>query len=59
MPVSGLFARHEAWQEQGQDSLVVRFLANLWGSTVDGTSGTIAEGSDATPVSFEENWTGV
>ena len=47
----------EAWQEQGQDYLTVRLLANLLDYTVDESTGTIVEGSDATPVKFEEFWT--
>ena len=49
----------EAWQEQGQDYLTVRLLANLLDYTVDETMGTIVAGSDATPVKFEEFWTWV
>ena len=49
----------EAWQEQGQDYLTVRLLANLLDYTVDETTGTIVEGSDAAPVKFEEFWTWV
>jgi predicted lipid-binding transport protein (Tim44 family) len=49
----------EAWQEQGQDYITVRLLANLLDYTVDETTGTIVAGSDATPVKFEEFWTWV
>jgi len=49
----------EAWQEQGQDYLTVRLLANLLDYTVDETTGKVVEGSDATPVKFEEFWTWV
>ena len=49
----------EAWQEQGQDYITVRLLANLLDYTVDETSGKVADGSDTTPVKFEEFWTWV
>jgi len=49
----------EAWQEQGQDYLTVRLLANLLDYTVDETTGKVVDGSDATPVKFEEFWTWV
>ena len=49
----------EAWQEQGQDYVTVRLLANLLDYTVDETTGTIVTGSDTTPVKFEEFWTWV
>ena len=49
----------EAWQEQGQDFLTVRLLANLLDYTVDETTGKIVEGSDTAPVKFEEFWTWV
>lgn len=49
----------EAWQEQGQDYITVRLLANLLDYTVDETTGIIVTGSDATPVKFEEFWTWV
>ncbi len=49
----------EAWQEQGQDYLTVRFLANLLDYTVDETTGKIVSGSDSEPVKFEEFWTWV
>jgi predicted lipid-binding transport protein (Tim44 family) len=49
----------EAWQEQGQDYLTVRLLANLLDYTVDETTGTVVDGSDSAPVKFEEFWTWV
>jgi predicted lipid-binding transport protein (Tim44 family) len=49
----------EAWQEQGQDYITVRYLANLLDYTVDEGTGTIVEGSDREPVKFEEYWTWV
>jgi predicted lipid-binding transport protein (Tim44 family) len=49
----------EAWQEQGQDYLTVRLLANLLDYTVDETTGKIVDGSDSAPVKFEEFWTWV
>jgi len=44
----------EAWQEQGQDYLTVRILANLLDYTVDETTGQVVDGSDPVPVKFEE-----
>jgi len=49
----------EAWQEQGQDFITVRYLANLLDYTVDDVSGKIVSGSDSEPVKFEEFWTWV
>ncbi len=49
----------EAWQEQGQDYITVRYLANLLDYTVDEASGKIVSGSDSEPVKFEEFWTWV
>jgi predicted lipid-binding transport protein (Tim44 family) len=49
----------EAWQEQGKDYITVRLLANLLDYTVDETTGAVLEGSDSTPVKFEEYWTWV
>ncbi len=49
----------EAWQEQGQDYITVRFLANLLDYTVEETSGKVVSGSDSEPVKFEEFWTWV
>jgi predicted lipid-binding transport protein (Tim44 family) len=47
----------EAWQEQGQDYITVRYLANLLDYTVDEATGKVVEGSDREPVKFEEYWT--
>jgi len=49
----------EAWQEQGQDYITVRLLANLLDYTVDETTGNAVGGSDSVPVKFEEYWTWV
>jgi predicted lipid-binding transport protein (Tim44 family) len=49
----------EAWQEQGNDFVTVRFLANLLDYTVDESTGTVVDGSDSVPVKFEEYWTWV
>jgi predicted lipid-binding transport protein (Tim44 family) len=49
----------EAWQEQGNDYITVRLLANLLDYTVDDTTGTVVGGSDSEPVKFEEFWTWV
>jgi len=49
----------EAWQEQGQDFVTVRFLANLLDYTVDEGSGAVVAGSASEPVKFEEFWTWV
>lgn len=47
----------EAWQENGQDYVTVRFLANLLDYTVDEATGQVVEGSRTEPVKFEEYWT--
>jgi predicted lipid-binding transport protein (Tim44 family) len=49
----------EAWQEQGQDYITVRLLANLLDYTVDENTGAVVDGSDTNPVKFEEFWTWV
>lgn len=46
----------EAWQEQGQDFVTVRFLANLLDYTTS-ESGDLISGSKTEPVKFEEFWT--
>lgn len=46
----------EAWQEQGQDFVTVRFLANLLDYTTS-ESGELISGSKTDPVKFEEFWT--
>jgi predicted lipid-binding transport protein (Tim44 family) len=47
----------EAWTEQGQDYVTVRFEANLFDYTVDEKSGAVVSGSKSEPVAFEEFWT--
>lgn len=47
----------EAWQEQGQDYVTVRFLANLLDYTVDEGTSQVVDGSRTDPVKFEEYWT--
>jgi predicted lipid-binding transport protein (Tim44 family) len=47
----------EAWQENGQDCVMVRFLASLLDYTVEEGSNRVFEGSSTTPVQFEEYWT--
>lgn len=47
----------QAWQEQGQDYIVVRYQANLLDYVVDDKSGQVLEGSNSQPVKFEEYWT--
>ena len=47
----------EAWQEQGQDYVTVRFYANLLDYVVDDNSGQVVSGSKTDPVKFEEYWT--
>ncbi|MGH7412462.1 MAG: Tim44 domain-containing protein [Candidatus Methylomirabilis sp.] len=47
----------EAWQEQGQDYVTVRFLANLLDYTVEEGTGNVVEGNRVEPVTFEEFWT--
>jgi predicted lipid-binding transport protein (Tim44 family) len=49
----------EAWQEQGNDYITVRLLANLLDYTVDENTGEVVDGSDSIPVKFEEFWTWV
>lgn len=46
----------EAWQEEGNDYITVRFLASILDYTTD-ESGNVVSGSDAEPVKFEEYWT--
>ncbi len=46
----------EAWQEEGNDYITVRFLASILDYTTD-EAGKIVSGSDADPVKFEEYWT--
>jgi predicted lipid-binding transport protein (Tim44 family) len=49
----------EVWQEQGNDYVTVRLLANLLDYTVDETTSQVVDGSDTAPVKFEEYWTWV
>jgi predicted lipid-binding transport protein (Tim44 family) len=49
----------EAWQEQGQDYVTARLMANLLDYTVDESTGKVVDGSDSAPVKFEEFWTWV
>ncbi|MBP7033239.1 MAG: TIM44-like domain-containing protein [Pseudomonadota bacterium] len=47
----------EAWQESGQDSITVRFLASLLDCTIDESTGQVVSGRRTEPVKFEEYWT--
>ena len=47
----------EAWQEQGQDYITVRFYANLLDYVVDESTNQVLSGSKTDPVKFEEYWT--
>jgi predicted lipid-binding transport protein (Tim44 family) len=47
----------EAWQETGQDFVTIRFRANALDYTLDDATGTVVEGSQTSPASFEEFWT--
>jgi predicted lipid-binding transport protein (Tim44 family) len=47
----------EAWQEQGQDYITVRFYANLLDYVVDESTNQVVSGSKTDPVKFEEYWT--
>jgi predicted lipid-binding transport protein (Tim44 family) len=47
----------EAWQESGQDYIMVRIYATLLDYTINEKTGEIVEGSKAEPVKFEEYWT--
>lgn len=47
----------EAWTEQGQDYITVRFEVNLLDYTVDEKSGLVVAGNRSEPVQFEEYWT--
>ena len=46
----------EAWQEEGNDYITVRFLASILDYTTDET-GKVVSGSDVEPAKFEEYWT--
>ena len=47
----------EAWTENGEDYITVRWHANLLDYTADAKSGAVISGSDSQPVEFEEYWT--
>jgi predicted lipid-binding transport protein (Tim44 family) len=47
----------EAWQETGQDFVTIRFRASALDYTLDDATGTVVEGSQSSPASFEEFWT--
>lgn len=47
----------EAGSDGGEDFVTVRFIASLLDYTVDDATGNILEGSNTTPVKFEEEWT--
>jgi predicted lipid-binding transport protein (Tim44 family) len=47
----------EAWQETGQDFVTIRFRASALDYTLDDASGSVVEGSQTSPASFEEFWT--
>lgn len=47
----------EAWTENGQDYITVRFHANLLDYTVDQKSGNVVSGNNSNPIEFEEYWT--
>ncbi|MBP9561050.1 MAG: Tim44 domain-containing protein [Syntrophorhabdaceae bacterium] len=47
----------DAAQDQGEEYITVRFLANLLDYTVDEKDGRIISGSDRDPVKFLEYWT--
>lgn len=46
-----------SWHEDGLDLSTVRFAANLLDYTVDERTGQVVDGSDTSPVRFEEEWT--
>lgn len=47
----------EAWQESGEDYLMVLITANLLDYTTDDATGQIVSGSKTDPVKFQEFWT--
>lgn len=47
----------EAWTENGEDYITVRWQANLLDYTVDTKSGAVVSGSNSDPIQFEEYWT--
>ena len=46
-----------SWQEGAAEFSTVRFTANLLDYTVNEKNGQVVEGSDSSPVKFEEDWT--
>jgi hypothetical protein len=46
-----------SWEEGGDEFSTVRFTANLLDYTVHESTGQVLEGSDTTPIKFEEDWT--
>ncbi len=47
----------EAWQESGEDYLMVLITANLLDYTTDDVTGQVVAGSRTEPVKFQEVWT--
>ena len=47
----------EAWQESGEDYLMVLITANLLDYTTDDVTGQVVAGSKSDPVKFQEFWT--
>lgn len=47
----------EAWQENGQDYVTLRFAASLLDYTTEDATGAVVEGSQSEPIAFEEFWT--
>ncbi len=47
----------EAWQESGEDYLMVLITANLLDYTTDDATGQVVAGSKTDPVKFQEFWT--
>lgn len=47
----------EAWQESGEDYLMVLITANLLDYTTDDATGQVVTGSKTDPVKFQEFWT--
>jgi predicted lipid-binding transport protein (Tim44 family) len=47
----------EAWQESGEDFLMVLITANLLDYTTDDVTGQVVTGSKTDPIKFQEFWT--
>ena len=47
----------DAVQDQGEEYITVKFLANLLDYTVDDTTNNVVSGSTSDPVKFLEYWT--